>query len=165
LLSELVTRVRPGRPKTSRVGIVDSVAGSGAWDDRVMVDSGDGLDLVQLLGFEITVARPDEVVMEWDVDTRHHQPYGIVHGGVYCAVVESAASIGAALWLGQRGQVVGVSNRTDFLRSVRDGRLRAVATPISRTVERQLWQVEVRDARAALVARGQVDLVRLAQVR
>ncbi len=31
-------------------------------------------------------------------------PTGIVHGGVYCSVVETSASIGAALWFGERGR-------------------------------------------------------------
>ena len=38
-----------------------------------------------------------------DVTPDLHQPYGIVHGGVHCSLVESAASIGAALWFGERG--------------------------------------------------------------
>jgi uncharacterized protein (TIGR00369 family) len=84
-----------------------------------------------------------------------------VHGGVYCAVVESAASIGAAMWLGDRGKVVGVSNHTDFLRSVSTGRMTATATPIHRGRSQQLWQVEITDEQQRLVARGQVRLQNL----
>ncbi|HEY0357807.1 MAG TPA: PaaI family thioesterase, partial [Mycobacteriales bacterium] len=87
-----------------------------------------------------------------------HQPYGIVHGGVYCSVVETAASVGGALWLGERGQVVGVSNQTDFLRAVRDGELTATATPVHRGRLQQLWTVEITDEQDRLVSRGQVRL-------
>jgi 1,4-dihydroxy-2-naphthoyl-CoA hydrolase len=90
-----------------------------------------------------------------------HQPYGIVHGGVHCAAVETAASVGAALWFGDRGTVVGVSNHTDFLRGVRDGELTATATPIHRGGMQQLWLVEVTDEQGRAVARGQVRLQNL----
>ena len=114
-----------------------------------------------LLGLEFAEITADRVTVTWTVGPRHHQPYGIVHGGVYCSVVETAASVGAATWLGDRGQVVGVSNQTDFLRAVRDGVLTAVATPIHRGRSQQLWLVEITDQRARLVACGQVRLQNL----
>jgi uncharacterized protein (TIGR00369 family) len=98
------------------------------------------------------------VVIAWKTRPDLWQPYGIVHGGVYCSVVETAASIAAATWLGERGQVVGVSNQTDFLRAVSEGDLRAVATPVHRGRLQQLWTVEIHDDRERLVARGQVRL-------
>jgi 1,4-dihydroxy-2-naphthoyl-CoA hydrolase len=112
----------------------------------------------ELLGLSFEEAGPDRVVIVWDVTPALHQPYGIVHGGVYASVVETAASIGAAVWLGDRGQVVGVSNHTDFLRAVRTGRLRAVGEPVHRGRLQQLWLVEIRDEQDRLIARGQVRL-------
>ena len=113
------------------------------------------------VGIRLTDVTPDRVVLDWDIRPDHHQPYGIVHGGVYCTVVESAASIGAATWFGDRGTVVGVSNHTDFLRAVRQGHLTATATPIHRGRSQQLWLVEIHDADQRLVARGQVRLQNL----
>lgn len=118
--------------------------------------------LNKTLGLELDAASGDRVVMSWTVGDQHLQAYGIVHGGVYCSVVESSASIGAALWFGDRGRVVGVANHTDFLRSAREGRLRAVASPIHRGRTQQLWLVEIRDADERLVARGEVRLQNLA---
>ena len=80
---------------------------------------------------------------------------------MYCSVVEGSASIGAALWFGDRGRVVGVSNQTDFLRSARAGRMTATATPMHRGRSQQLWLVEIRDAEQRLIARGQVRLQNL----
>lgn len=114
-----------------------------------------------LLGLRLDEATPDRVVVGWECRPELHQPYGIQHGGVYSSVVESAGSIGGALWWGDRGQVVGVSNQTDFLRAVRDGELTAVATPVHRGRSQQLWQVEITDAEGRLVARGQVRLQNL----
>jgi uncharacterized protein (TIGR00369 family) len=113
------------------------------------------------LGFEFVEATGDRVVISWTVTPDQLQTYGIVHGGVHCAVVESAASIGAALWLGDRGRVVGVANSTDFLRAVGTGPLTATATPIHRGRSQQLWLVEVVDEQGRPIARGQVRLQNL----
>jgi 1,4-dihydroxy-2-naphthoyl-CoA hydrolase len=95
-----------------------------------------------------------------DVTPAHHQPSGIVHGGVWCAVVESMASVLATLHALRSGRVcVGVHNATDFLRPVSEGRVLGVATPIQVGRTQQLWLVELSradDGRA--VARGQVRL-------
>lgn len=117
---------------------------------------------VALLGLKFDEVSGDRVVIRWQVRPELHQPFGIQHGGVYCSVVETAASVGASVWLGDRGTVVGVSNQTDFLRAVRDGELTAVGTPIHRGRSQQLWQVEITDGDERLVARGQVRLQNLA---
>ncbi len=129
----------------------------------------DGLDMVmerglnKTLDFALDEAGPDRVVMSWTAAEQHLQPYGIVHGGVHCSVVEASASVGAALWYGDRGRVVGVANHTNFLRAARAGAsLTATATPIHRGRSQQLWLVEVTDDDGRAVARGEVRLQNLA---
>jgi 1,4-dihydroxy-2-naphthoyl-CoA hydrolase len=117
---------------------------------------------VKHLGLELTSASGDEVRATWVAGPKLHQPYGIVHGGVHCAVVETLASVGAALWFGGRGKVVGVSNSTDFFRAVREGRLSSLAVPLHRGRLQQVWIVETHDVDDRLVARGQVRLQNLA---
>jgi uncharacterized protein (TIGR00369 family) len=113
------------------------------------------------LGLEIKTADGDEVIATWTAEPRLHQPYGIVHGGIHCAVVETLASVGAALWYADRGKVVGVSNSTDFFRAVSEGALRSVARPLHRGRSQQVWLVETEDDRGRVVARGQVRLQNL----
>ncbi|MFP4149585.1 MAG: PaaI family thioesterase [Nitriliruptoraceae bacterium] len=105
-----------------------------------------------------------EVAGHLDIDERHRQPYGIVHGGVWCAVVESLASVAAALQVADSGRVVvGVSNSTDFLRSHREGRVEAVATPVHVGRSQQVWQVWLtRSEDGKAIARGQVRLANIA---
>ncbi len=110
------------------------------------------------LGHEILQASGDEVVGRLTIAPHLHQPYGIVHGGVYASVVETAASVGGAMWLGDRGHVVGVSNHTNFLRAVREGVLEVRATPVHRGRTSQLWSVRVTDEAGKLVAQGEVRL-------
>jgi 1,4-dihydroxy-2-naphthoyl-CoA hydrolase len=91
-------------------------------------------------------------------------PYGLVHGGVYASLAETAASVAGALWMGERGKVVGISNHTDFLRAVRDGELRAEATPLARGRTTQLWQVAISDDQDRLIAHAKVRLQNLTEL-
>ncbi|MDT7732846.1 MAG: 1,4-dihydroxy-2-naphthoyl-CoA hydrolase [Mycobacterium sp.] len=98
-----------------------------------------------------------------DVVPKLLQPMGIVHGGVYCSMVESLASVAAYTWKAANGggSVVGVNNNTDFLRAIRGGVVYGTAIPIQRGRRQQLWQVTIVDADDRLVARGQVRLQNL----
>jgi uncharacterized protein (TIGR00369 family) len=113
------------------------------------------------LGLELTRADGDEVHGTWTASAPLHQPHGIVHGGVHCSVVETLASVGGSLWLGDRGRVVGVSNTTDFFRAVSEGPMTSVGRPVHRGRSQQLWVVETRDEQDRLVARGQVRIQNL----
>ena len=118
--------------------------------------------LFATLGFELDELTADRVMLTWTAGAQHLQPYGIMHGGVYCSAAETAASVGAALWFGDRGRVVGVANNTNFLRAVPTGeRVVAVATPIHRGRSQQLWQIEMHDTQERLVARSEVRLQNL----
>lgn len=112
------------------------------------------------LGFTLVSATRDEVVIEWDITSRHHQPMGIVHGGVYCAAIETVCSIGATIDASERfgRHAVGLENHTSFIRSVRSGRLRAVGTPITRGRNTQVWEATVTDESGKTVATGRVRL-------
>ena len=118
---------------------------------------------IKLVGLRIEPASGDRVVLTCPVTPDLHQPFGLVHGGVYATLAETAASVGGSLWFGDRGKVVGVSNHTDFLRAVRRGELRAEATPLSRGRTTQLWQVEVADEQGRLIAHAKVRLQNLSE--
>ena len=115
----------------------------------------------EFLGFEWVSFSSDHVEARLDITAGLTQRNGIVHGGAFCALVEAAASRGAAQWWGDRGQVVGVSNQTDFLRPVRTGTLRATAAPLHRGETQQVWRVEITDQDGRMCASGQVRLQNL----
>jgi uncharacterized protein (TIGR00369 family) len=117
--------------------------------------------LLKLLGIVIESATPDEVVIAMEVGPDHLQAAGILHGGVHCSLVETAASIGGYLWWSAQpggGNVAGVNNNTDFLRSISSGRITATATPIHRGRAGQLWLVVITDEAGRAIGRGQVRL-------
>jgi 1,4-dihydroxy-2-naphthoyl-CoA hydrolase len=115
---------------------------------------------VAATGFEPTEISGTRVAGVTELGPDQHTPWGVVHGGVYCAIVESAASIGASVAVSDRGQfAVGVNNSTDFLRPLTAGRLDVVAEPIQQGRTLQLWLVTLTRAEdGKTVARGQVRL-------
>ena len=112
-------------------------------------------------GIEMTDATPDRATGRLVITENHHQPYGVVHGGVYCTIAETVASTGAAVWAMSQGMAgaVGVTNTTNFLRATSSGVLLAVATPIHRGRSQQLWNVDItREEDGKLAAQSQVRL-------
>ena len=94
-----------------------------------------------------------------DLGPEHHQPWGLVHGGVYATAIESAASVGASTAANEHGLIaVGVNNNTNFLRSMTEGRVMVDAQAIQQGKTQQLWEVRISDERDRLVAIGQVRL-------
>ena len=112
-----------------------------------------------LLGLRFDEVTRDGVVARFDVTPALHQPYGILHGGVLCSVVESVGSVSGAAWYG--GAVVGTSNHTNFLKAVRSGTLTVTSVPIHRGKTQQLWDINVTDEVGLLVAKGQLRLANL----
>ena len=120
---------------------------------------------VEHLGLHLTEVTSGRVVARWTAAERHHQPYGIVHGGVHASVVETLGSVGSAAWAGahlaEGTKVVGVHNSTDFFRAVSEGELSSTGTPVHQGRSQQLWVVETRDTQDRLVARGQLRVQNL----
>lgn len=71
------------------------------------------------MGLHYLQAGRDEVRGEMHIGAQHLQAYGIVHGGVHAGLIETLASVGAALNGLEHGQsVVGLENHTSFVRAV-----------------------------------------------
>jgi uncharacterized protein (TIGR00369 family) len=114
------------------------------------------------MGLHFVRATKDEVVAELEIGPQHRQPYGIVHGGVHAGIIETVASVGAALFATAEGRsVVGLENHTSFIRAVREGTLRVTARPITRGRRTQVWEGTVTDAGGRIAATGRVRLLSL----
>ncbi|MEY3019585.1 MAG: hypothetical protein RLZZ272_569, partial [Actinomycetota bacterium] len=138
---EAVEGVPPGAGEAARAALTRIRAGEtvAAAEFGPFIEDRFG---VGTLGLVWDTFGPGRVAAHLVADARHHQPDGIVHGGVWCAMVESLASVGAALEVLGRGLApVGVSNATDFLHAHREGRVDGVATPLHVGRTQQLWQV------------------------
>ena len=125
-----------------------------------MTDLTGSSELMRLLEIDFEERGATRVSGSVAADERHHQPWGLVHGGLFTTVIETFATTGAYEAVKDRGQVaVGVTNITDFLRPHRSGRLRVLATAIQQGRVQQLWRVEIRQPEDdKLIALGQVRL-------
>src|SRR3954467_1449572 len=114
---------------------------------------------MQAAGLVLDKVEASHVTGWIELGSEHHQPWGLVHGGVYTTAIESAASVGASTAVQAHGLVaVGVNNNTNFLRSMTDGRVTVDARAIQQGRTQQLWEVRITDDRDRLVATGQVRL-------
>ena len=115
------------------------------------------------LGLTWVDVGPDGARAEVQITDKLLQPWGIVHGGVYCSIIESLASVSGYFWLVEHGggTVVGVNNNTDFLRAISSGTVYGVSTPLHRGRLQQLWLTTITDEKDRVVARGQVRLQNL----
>jgi 1,4-dihydroxy-2-naphthoyl-CoA hydrolase len=97
---------------------------------------------------EVTKAR---VVMTMEVDSRVHQPMGVLHGGASVVLAESAASTGANLNCAAGMAAMGQEINANHIRSKRTGTIRAVAEPLHVGRTSQVWTIVIRDEEEKLV--------------
>lgn len=134
-------------------------AGEGGQGGASFLDPESGSEFLRASGLRLTLLTSERVEGLIDLGPEHHQPWGLVHGGVYTSAIESAASLGASAAAAERGLVaVGVNNNSNFLRSMTGGRVTVVAEPLYQGRTQQLWEVRITDDVDRLVATGQVRL-------
>jgi uncharacterized protein (TIGR00369 family) len=97
-----------------------------------------------LLDIDLVETGPERVTATMPVTPKHHQPFGVLHGGVSVVLAETAASIGAYLSAPDGHTAVGMEVNANHVRSVQTGRLAAVATPLHTGRTTHVWDVKIR---------------------
>lgn len=110
------------------------------------------------LGWEITSLSAEAAEARFTIDDRHRQPLGVVHGGVYCALAESVASLATAGAVGSELMTLGLSNSTSFFRPIAEGMVRADAQRIHRGRTTWVWDVRFTDEAGNLCATSRVTV-------
>ncbi len=132
-------------------------------DSKASIPPGKESEFMRVTGLHLEEVGGGGVRGSIEFGERHHTPWGVVHGGVYAAAIESAASVGASAAAEEKGQfAVGVNNNTNFLRPMKEGRVEVVAEPVMQGKSQQLWQVVISREDGKTVARGQVRLQNVA---
>jgi uncharacterized protein (TIGR00369 family) len=99
--------------------------------------------IFKALSFRVESYDP-EVIVAVDVDWRHHQVMGLVHGGVYVTLAESAASLAGGLVVAPEGKVVvGMEINANHLKSVTGGTVRAKASCLHRGRSTLVYGIDV----------------------
>lgn len=116
------------------------------------------MTLDDALGWEITSLSAEAAEARFTIDDRHRQPLGVVHGGVYCALAESVASLATAGAVGSELMTLGLSNSTSFFRPIAEGMVRADAQRIHRGRTTWVWDVRFTDEAGNLCATSRVTV-------
>ena len=104
-----------------------------------------------LLDIELVETGPERVTATMPVTPSHHQPFGVLHGGVSVVLAESVASVGAYLAAPAGHTAVGMEVNANHVRSVKKGRLAAVGTPLHTGNTTHVWDVKIRHEGEKLV--------------
>ncbi len=81
------------------------------------------------------------------------QPFGLVHGGLFCSIAEGITSMATYQAVEPDGKVAqGMSNQTSFLRPITEGTVHAVARARHRGRTTWMWDVEILDDAERLCA-------------
>ncbi len=103
------------------------------------------------LGIRITDYNPDRLVATMPVEG-NQQPFGLLHGGATCTLVETIGSWAAMLGAGPDKQAVGIELNASYLRAARSGVVTAVCTPVRRGRTLATFLIEVSDERGRTTA-------------
>jgi uncharacterized protein (TIGR00369 family) len=107
-----------------------------------------------LIGFRLTEVEPGHAVIELEASERHANPMGTLHGGVLCDIADAAMGTAYASTLEEGETYTTLELKINFLKPVRNARLRAVGKVVRRGKTIGLVECDVTDERQSLVARA-----------
>ena len=112
------------------------------------------------LGMEVTQVDADETIVSLTIDQRHFQHVGLVHGGIYVLLAESAASIAGACTLTSPDQtIVALEINANHVRSSRTGTLTATSKCLHRGKKTLVYEVRVEDGEQRLISMARCTLM------
>lgn len=104
------------------------------------------------LGIEMAEYTRERVTATMPVTPATHQPFGVMHGGVSVVLAETVASAGSYLFIDpETKRVVGLEINANHIRSVSQGMVRAVGTPVHVGRTSLIWDVRIYDEDERLV--------------
>jgi uncharacterized protein (TIGR00369 family) len=117
--------------------------------------------IARLLGFVPKSIEPGHALFEMEVDERHHNPMGTLHGGVYCDLADAAMGFAYGATLGKGETFTTVELKINFLRAVRKATLTAEARVVKAGSTLGYVECDVRDQACRLFARAASTCMRL----
>ncbi len=127
------------------------------------LNAGSANTLVEHLGIRYTAFSDDYLQATMPVDSRTHQPFGMLHGGASVVLAETLGSVAGNLCVPRSHCCVGLDINANHLRAKRDGEVIGTAKPIHLGATTQVWQIEIVDERGRLVCTSRLTLAVLSQ--
>jgi len=107
--------------------------------------------LIAHLGIEYTHIGDDFLTGTMPVDSRTHQPYGLLHGGASVALAETLGSVAANLAVAEDKICVGLEVNANHVRSIKKGTVTGTATALHIGYSTQVWQINICNEREQLI--------------
>ena len=107
-------------------------------------------NMVGLLDIQFTRIGEDDLEATMPVDSRTHQPFGLLHGGASVVLAETLGSVAGYLCTEGEQKVVGLEVNANHIRSARGGRVRGVCKALHVGTRHQVWQIEIFDEQSRL---------------
>ena len=127
------------------------------------LNAGSANTLVAHLGIEYTAFGDDYLQATMPVDSRTHQPFGMLHGGASVVLAETLGSVAGNLCVPRTHCCVGLDINANHLRAKRDGIVTGTARPIHLGSTTQVWQINLHDERERLLCTSRLTLAVLSQ--
>ena len=109
--------------------------------------------LMETLEIEFTEIGEDYLVAKMPVNSRVHQPDGVLHGGASVALAESVGSMASYVFLNTDEFFVrGIEINANHLKSIKEGWVYAKATFIHKGRTTQLFEIRITDEAANLIS-------------
>lgn len=107
------------------------------------------------LGIKIIDFDPDRLVATMPV-AGNEQPFGLLHGGATCSLMETIGSWAAMLGAGEGRKAVGVELNASYVKAATSGVVTAVCTPVRRGRSLATFLIQVSDDKGQLTASGRL---------
>ena len=109
--------------------------------------------LMETLNIEFVDITQDTVTARMPVNSRVHQPDGVLHGGASVALAESVGSAGAYIFLQDKNvSIRGIEIAANHVKSIRDGFVYAHASIVHKGRTTQLWQIRIENQDKELIS-------------
>jgi uncharacterized protein (TIGR00369 family) len=122
---------------------------------RSMIQRGEPIMPVQeLLGINIKAVDGGESLVEMEMSDSHANTMGTLHGGIYCALADTAMGLAFASVLGEGETLATLELKINYLKPVWSGRVLATGRVVKKGRLTGLVECDVMDANGGLVARA-----------
>lgn len=109
--------------------------------------------LMETLEIEYIDAGEDFLIAKMPVNSRVHQPMGLLHGGATVALAESVGSAASLLFINpEKQEVRGIEISANHLRSKREGTVFCTAKIIHKGASIHLWEIRIVDENDKLIS-------------
>jgi uncharacterized protein (TIGR00369 family) len=108
----------------------------------------------ELLGFDVESVQDGRAIFRLDVQARHKQIHGVVHGGILAALADTAAAIAAYTAVPRGVELATLELKINYLEPVPGGRVKAHAKVLRAGRNFIVTECEIFDESGSLAAKA-----------